>query len=54
LVENGTPPSRQNLVLTKQHKSGDPVMDLTDIEISSAAALRGDVNAASSFDCSTE
>ena len=55
-VENGTPPSRQNLVLTKQDKSGDPVMTRPMCKFPAWPRYKGtgDVNAASSFDCSTE
>ena len=55
-VENGTPPSRQNLVLTKQDKSGEPVMTRPMCKFPAWPRYKvtGDVNAASSFECSME
>jgi hypothetical protein len=55
-VESGTPPSRQNLVLTKQDKSGEPVMTRPMCKYPAWPRYKGtgDVNAASSFECSME
>ena len=55
-VENGTPPSRQNLVLTKQDKSGEPAMTRPMCKFPAWPRYKGagDVNAASSFECSME
>jgi feruloyl esterase len=40
-VENGTPPSRQNLVLTKQDKLGDPVTTRPMCKFVPGSATRG-------------
>jgi feruloyl esterase len=55
-LESGTPPSRQNLVLTEQDKSGEPVMTRPMCKYPGWPHYKGtgDVNAASSFECSME
>ena len=55
-VESGTPPSRQNLVLSKQDKSGEPVMTRPMCKYPAWPRYKGtgDVTAASSFECSME
>jgi hypothetical protein len=54
-VESGTPPSRQNLVLTQQDKAGDPVMTRPMCKYPAWPRYKGtgDVNSVSSFECST-
>ena len=55
-VESATPASRQNLVLTKKDKSGEPVMTRPMCRYPAWPRYkgRGDVNVASSFECSME
>jgi feruloyl esterase len=55
-VESGTPPSGQNLVLTKQDKSGEAVMTRPMCKYPAWPRYKGtgDINAASNFECSME